>query len=133
MYLRKYSEIRREKKKKIFRMAALCIGIAFVVIASGIITANIVFNRNREKPVISINPFEVIPPKEVSLVMVGDNLLHMPLVKNGEQEDGTYNFDSLYEEMKSYFETADCWHPNTSAIWHWSISLSILRAVNRST
>ena len=99
--------MRKQKKKKVFRLAALCIGIALAVVVSGIITANIIFNINRETPVISINPLEIIPPKEVSLVMVGDNLLHMPLIKNAEQEDGTLNFDSLYEDMKPYFETAD--------------------------
>lgn len=107
IFLRRYSEIRKEKKNKIIKISSLCIGISVLVAALGITVANVVYNINKEVPVISINPFELVPPKEVTLSMVGDNLLHMPLIKNGEQADGTYNFDSLYEEMKSYFEGSD--------------------------
>lgn len=39
--------------------------------------------------------------------MVGDNLLHMPLIKNAQTEDGGYNFDSMYEKTSPYFKDAD--------------------------
>ena len=106
-YLQRYSVTKKEKKIKILKVSLLCIGISVLLVALGITAANIIYNIDRDVPVVSINPFELIPPKEVTLSMVGDNLLHMPLIKNGEQIDGTYNFDSLYEEMKPYFEESD--------------------------
>ena len=45
--------------------------------------------------------------KSLSLIMAGDNLLHMPLISNAKTEDGTYNFDSLYAEMQDEFQAAD--------------------------
>ena len=39
--------------------------------------------------------------------MVGDNLIHMPLISDAQEEDGSLNFDGLYAEMASYFQAAD--------------------------
>ena len=44
---------------------------------------------------------------EVSLVAVGDNLIHDTLIESGKQSDGTYNYDSFYTEIKPYIEPAD--------------------------
>lgn len=52
---------------------------------------------------------EVIYPivSTVDMLMVGDNLIHSSVYKSGLQEDGTYNFDHLYENIKSDVEEAD--------------------------
>ena len=47
------------------------------------------------------------PPKEINLMMVGDNLLHMGIVNTGKQEDGTYNYDILFEGIEDFLVEAD--------------------------
>ncbi|MCR5179321.1 MAG: CapA family protein, partial [Lachnospiraceae bacterium] len=44
---------------------------------------------------------------EVSLVMVGDVLMHMPVVNAGKQADGSLDYDVLFEEFKDDIESAD--------------------------
>ena len=43
----------------------------------------------------------------VSLVAVGDNFAHDSVIASGKQSDGTYNYDFLFENIKSYVESAD--------------------------
>ena len=43
----------------------------------------------------------------VSLIMVGDMLLHTPVEESALQEDGSYNFDAIFANMKSDIEAAD--------------------------
>ena len=105
--MRRYSEIKREKRIKFFKTTAIILICAVVVIAAGILTS--LFIKHTSTGAVVVNKIEEITlnPTEVSLVMVGDNLLHTPLIKNAETTDGTHNFDSLYKEMKPYFENAD--------------------------
>ena len=46
-------------------------------------------------------------PIEVSLVAVGDNLIHTSLIKAGKNDDGTYNYDFMYEEIAYLLENKD--------------------------
>lgn len=108
--MRRYSEIKREKKIKFLKKSALVLGITVLVIAAGVLTATLLQHLKANSVIVSQITNDIIVKEEnseVSLVMVGDNLLHMPLIRNAEQEDGTYNFDSLYDGMKPYFENAD--------------------------
>lgn len=104
--MQKYSKIHRQKKIKFLIRAGISCSVVLAVILAGVTAAKFVHvTKENEKPVVKIeNPFV---PDEVSLVMVGDNLLHTPLIRNAEREDGTLNFDSLYEEMLPYFQEAD--------------------------
>ena len=43
----------------------------------------------------------------VSLVMVGDILFHTPVAESGVQEDGSYNYDALFANVKDEIEGAD--------------------------
>jgi len=43
----------------------------------------------------------------IQIVMVGDMLMHEPILKSGLQEDGTYNFDHLFTNVKETIEKAD--------------------------
>lgn len=45
--------------------------------------------------------------KIVNLLAVGDNLIHIEVVESGKQEDGSYNFDHLYDEIKDEIIAAD--------------------------
>lgn len=44
---------------------------------------------------------------EITLVMVGDILLHTPVAESGIQEDGNYNFDALFANVKDEISSAD--------------------------
>lgn len=44
---------------------------------------------------------------EVSIVMVGDVLLHTRVAESGVTSDGTYNFDALFNNVKDDIESAD--------------------------
>lgn len=44
---------------------------------------------------------------EISIIMVGDILLHTPVAKSGVQEDGSYNFDAVFENVKEEIAAAD--------------------------
>ena len=49
------------------------------------------------------------PPakSKVSLIAVGDNLIHNTLISAGEQEDGSLDYNSFYKDIKKYVEKAD--------------------------
>lgn len=44
---------------------------------------------------------------EVTLVMVGDILFHTPVAESGVQEDGSYNYDAIFANVKDEIEAAD--------------------------
>lgn len=44
---------------------------------------------------------------QVTLLAVGDNLIHTEVVMSGLQEDGTYQYDFLYSNLKDQISTAD--------------------------
>ena len=48
-------------------------------------------------------PFEY----PVTLMAVGDNLMHMGVVYTGRQDDGTYNYECLYESISDFLDLAD--------------------------
>ena len=53
---------------------------------------------------------EPAPPEKkdtVSIVMVGDVLLHTPISQSGEMEDGSWNYDHLFANVKDAVEAAD--------------------------
>lgn len=69
-----------------------------------------------EAPVAEIEPIiEEIPTPtpipfeeyDIKLMAVGDNLMHMPIVNSGKQDDGTYNYDFLFEDIAAYLEKSD--------------------------
>jgi len=63
-----------------------------------------------EFPGISINEepdTEQFNEYDITLMAVGDNLLHMGIVKTGNQSDGTRNYDFLFEGIRSLLEKAD--------------------------
>lgn len=106
-----------EKKKKLWSVllpvlvaAAVLIGLA----VSGAITKH----ADEKKPtapteVSAVNAqekdatAETIGKSKVSLVAVGDNLIHNTLIAAGEQEDGSLDYHAFYNEIKKYIEPAD--------------------------
>jgi poly-gamma-glutamate capsule biosynthesis protein CapA/YwtB (metallophosphatase superfamily) len=46
-------------------------------------------------------------PNQVTLLAVGDNLIHEQVIQSGKQADGTYKFDHLYSNLKDEISAAD--------------------------
>jgi len=44
---------------------------------------------------------------DIQLMSLGDNLIHMGVVNTGKQEDGSRNYDCLFETMKPYLAEAE--------------------------
>lgn len=57
-----------------------------------------------QAPVSSAEPEQ---PKEVSLLMIGDDLLHEAVMDSGLQADGSYNYDHLFAHIQEDIDTAD--------------------------
>ncbi|MBO7208223.1 MAG: CapA family protein [Clostridia bacterium] len=55
---------------------------------------------------VSTAPVEV-PDEIISVVAVGDNLLHMPVINSGKQPDGSYDFSHIFEVLQPIFTDAD--------------------------
>lgn len=47
------------------------------------------------------------PEYDINLMMVGDNLMHMGIVTTGKQEDGSYNYDFLFEGIEDFLAEAE--------------------------
>jgi len=46
-------------------------------------------------------------PSTISLLMVGDILLHTPVEEAAKQEDGSYNFDAIFANVQEEVQAAD--------------------------
>lgn len=51
--------------------------------------------------------FDEASDEIISIVAVGDNLLHMPVINSGKQPDGRYNFSHIFEVLQPRFRDAD--------------------------
>lgn len=49
-------------------------------------------------------PFEEY---DITVMAVGDNLLHLGIVNSGRQSDGTYNYDFLFDSIRPYLDKSD--------------------------
>ena len=58
--------------------------------------------ENRE-----ITPVLEPEPPTIEIIMVGDMLMHTKVVEKGLQQDGSYNFDFLFENVLDEIEEAD--------------------------
>lgn len=94
---------RRRAQRMIIATSVAVIIFCISMIATGV--ANFLRNGNKSTDVAFLLKDEE-KIEELTLVMVGDNLLHMPLIRNAETSNG-YNFHSLYKRMKPHIESAD--------------------------
>ena len=65
--------------------------------------------QEQEELQMSAESKETEEPKEydIQLMMVGDNLMHMGIVRTGKQEDGSYNYDFLFTGIEDFLEEAE--------------------------
>lgn len=55
----------------------------------------------------SSEPEPVFEEYDISLMALGDNLMHMGIVATGKQDDGSYDYSFLFEGMDDFLEQAD--------------------------
>ncbi len=76
----------------------LLLVLMLALIASGCGKDSKTEPANTEKNVIN---------ETISIVAVGDNLLHMPVINSGKRADGTYEYSHLFEKLQPIFKNAD--------------------------
>lgn len=104
-----------DKRKKILTAVAPAL-VAVVVVIAFAISGNITKKADIKNPTATTqavpvnveNPTTQKPQNtKVTLVAVGDNLIHNTLITAGEQDDGSLNYTSLYANIKPDIESAD--------------------------
>lgn len=53
------------------------------------------------------SPEPVFQEYDITLLALGDNLMHMGIIKTGQQEDGSYDFSFLFDNIRDYLDAAD--------------------------
>ena len=53
------------------------------------------------------NEPELDKAEYISIVALGDYLMHMPLVESGRQSDGSYDYSHIFTELQPYITDAD--------------------------
>ena len=111
---------RRDRKRKLMIQLGTGFGATLAVLTAVILLVS-GLNSGEEKtdaPVLSENQTESQltsweplvteqEPEIMQIVMVGDMLMHEKIIESGKQEDGTYNFDHLFTNVKDYISAAD--------------------------
>ncbi|MCM1213025.1 MAG: CapA family protein [Lachnospiraceae bacterium] len=60
-----------------------------------------------EESVPTPTPEPVFEEFDITLMALGDNLMHMGIVRTGQMEDGTYDYSFLFQGMEEYLAAAD--------------------------
>ena len=103
------------KKKSNFRNilpVLIPVIAAILVVCTLAVTGRIAKKSDEASPTATqtkaaVSQEEKAQDTKVTLVAVGDNLIHNTLVAAGEQEDGTLDYSSFYENINPYIKTAD--------------------------
>lgn len=104
-----------KNRKNLFLLIPIAVAIIVVIVFA--ITGNATKKADEKNPtaqtsVSLVNEEESSTEKKeqdakVTIVAVGDNLIHNTLIAAGEQEDGTLDYTSLYANIKPDIEKAD--------------------------
>ena len=74
--------------------------------ASDIVT-ELVYDESSTETVETTETEIIEQPESVSVIMVGDILLHTPVEEAAVQEDGSYRFDAIFANLKDEIQAAD--------------------------
>ena len=106
------------KKKIVF------IIIFFFLVCSVILTGYLYLNNSKEKKEENVqlnNQEEIIieeekEPRRMSIVMVGDALIHGAVYLDAKQKDGSYDFSSMFKMIKPIIQKYDLKYYNQESI-----------------
>jgi len=70
-------------------------------------TMELVSEEVEPEPELEPEPEPVFEEYDISLMAVGDNLMHMGIVHTGKKEDGTYDYSVLFDGIAEYLDMAD--------------------------
>ena len=99
---------RRKRAKKILTIMS----VFLVIIVAALTVAGMTINKkvqetNQKKAAKELQIKREKAKVEVAISMVGDVLMHNPTLKSGLQEDGSYNYDHLFKNVKKHMENTD--------------------------
>lgn len=89
----------------------ICIAIAVVIGLA--ISGKVTSNRDKVNPTVTAKKQavseSVTEPQDakVTIVAVGDNLIHNTLIDAGKQDDGSLDYSAFYENISTYIKSAD--------------------------
>ena len=96
------------------RLAGVLIPVILAVVAvcGFAVAGHITKNADSEMPTAPVTENTTAAPQtnaasKVNIVAVGDNLIHNTLISAGEREDGSLDYTSFYEHIKSDISAAD--------------------------
>ena len=108
---------RKNRQKKVMMQVGIGGGLLTVVLIAFVLWVNGLNPKPNDKEVVQIDTqantqleatTEIIEePETMQIVMVGDMLMHDKIINSGLQEDGTYNFDHLFANVKDSISEAD--------------------------
>ena len=90
------------KVHKVYYVAMI---VALLVCSCDSKKQNKVANIPEETQKTSADVVEV--DETISIITLGDNLLHMPVVNSGKKADGTYEYSHLFENLQPRLQNAD--------------------------
>lgn len=98
-----------ERKRQVLReKIAIFTGLAVIMCLLIITMAKSCGKSEKTKQESQETSFvELGEPERVTLLAVGDNLYHMPLVETGQEASGVWNYDSIYANVKDKIQAAD--------------------------
>lgn len=101
-----------DSKKKNIISTVVPVILSVVVVISLAVSGHITKNRDELEPTVAQTQAVAeltssAPNSKVNIVAVGDNLIHNTLIAAGEQEDGTRDYNSFYEDINPYIKGAD--------------------------
>ena len=104
----------REKKKKEARTIRILTILLCVIVVAIVAVIAISCSRNKKKKEEQVQPIEsmvetVTEPEKstVELVAVGDVLMHTPLMNYARNDDGSFDFNSIFDVMRDDISRAD--------------------------
>lgn len=103
--------IQKRRKKRMRKLitvvSVLAVTAAVVLVSFGMIIHRKVKETNQRIEAKKLAIEREKAKVEISLSMVGDVLMHNPTLKSGLQEDGSYNYDHLFKNVKEQMKAAD--------------------------
>ena len=115
--------------KNIMKYNLICICILTVFFMGGCGQKDVV----ETPPAEPVEEVEIID-ETISIFAVGDNLMHMGIVRTGYLDDGTRNYDFMFEPLKEHLAAADIKITNQETIFGGNdISFSGYPAFNSPT